>query len=62
MIENTMKMICRILVRLALRYSLELTCFLFDFLFAISHLTLTCLSMAVAIAFSSSPIVSGFMT
>jgi len=36
MMENTMKMICKILVRLAaLRISLDLTGFLFGFLFAI---------------------------
>ena len=40
MIENTMKMIRRILVRLAaFRSSVDSTGFLFDFLFAISYLT-----------------------
>jgi hypothetical protein len=42
MMENTTKMICNILVRLAaFRSSFVLTGFLFDFLFAISYLILT---------------------
>jgi len=36
--ENIMKMICNILVRVALCFSLVWTGFLFDFLFAIAHL------------------------
>lgn len=62
MMENTMKMICKILVRLAaLRVSLVVTCFLVDFLLAMSYLILTRFSMATAIAFSSSSIVTGFI-
>jgi len=38
MMEKTTKMICSILVRLAFCFSLLWTGFLFDFLFAISHL------------------------
>jgi len=62
MIEKMTKMICNILVRLAaLRSSFDFTDFLFDFLLAIAYLVLTRFWMAVAIAFSSSSMVTGFM-
>ena len=57
-----MTTICRILVRLAaFRFSLVLIGFLFDFLLAISYLTLTRFCMAIVIDFSSSSMVTGFI-
>ena len=61
--EKTAKKICSILVRLLASYSLDLSCLMFlDFLFAIAQLIPSCLCTASAIAFSSSSIVTGFMT
>jgi hypothetical protein len=54
-------MICKIFVRLALRASLVLTCFLLDFLVVISYLILTRFRLALAMACSSSSIVTGFI-